>query len=134
MIKRCSAIQPVIGHMKMNGGLNRNPHKGVLDDTFHAVICGAERNLRLILTRAVAFLRPMGTVLVLGQKRSGCWLPSGTLNGLCLSENRTAQGGLDSALILDKIHLDDSAYFGEIESIICTCCASDDLPVHCSKF
>ena len=32
MIKRRSAIEPAIGHMKMDGRLNRNPLKGTLGD------------------------------------------------------------------------------------------------------
>jgi len=49
MIKRRSAIEPAIGHMKMDGRLGRNPLKGALGDTLHAVMCGAGHNLRPIL-------------------------------------------------------------------------------------
>ena len=49
MIKRRSAIEPAIGHMKMDGRLGRNPLKGALGDALHAVMCGAGHNLRLIL-------------------------------------------------------------------------------------
>ncbi len=49
MIKRRSAIEPAIGHMKMDGRLGRNPLKGALGDALHAVLCGAGHNLRLIL-------------------------------------------------------------------------------------
>jgi len=49
MIKRRSAIEPAIGHMKMDGWLGRNRLKGVLGDALHAVMCGAGHNLRLIL-------------------------------------------------------------------------------------
>ena len=49
MIKRRSAIEPAIGHMKMDGRLGRNPLKGALGDAIHAVMCGAGHNLRLIL-------------------------------------------------------------------------------------
>lgn len=46
MIKRRSAIEPAIGHMKMDGQLGRNTLKGARGD---AVMCGAGHNLRLIL-------------------------------------------------------------------------------------
>ena len=46
MINRRSAIEPAIGHMKMDGRLGRNPLKGQLGDTMHAVMCGAGHNLR----------------------------------------------------------------------------------------
>lgn len=49
MIKRRSAIEPAIGHMKMDGRLGSNPLKGALGDALHAVMCGAGHNLRLIL-------------------------------------------------------------------------------------
>jgi IS5 family transposase len=41
MIKRRSAIEPTIGHMKTDGWLPRNPLKGALGDALHAVLCGA---------------------------------------------------------------------------------------------
>lgn len=49
MIKRHSAIEPTIGHMKTDGLLARNWHKGSDGDAIHAVLCGAGHNLRLIL-------------------------------------------------------------------------------------
>ncbi len=51
MIKRRSAIEPTIGHMKMDGRLGRNPLKGAFGDALHAVMCGAGHNLRLILAK-----------------------------------------------------------------------------------
>ena len=51
MIKRRSAIEPAIGHMKMDGRLARNPLKGALGDALHAVMCGAGHNLRLLLKK-----------------------------------------------------------------------------------
>ncbi len=38
MIKRRSAIEPTIGHMKTDGRLDRNPLKGALGDALHAVL------------------------------------------------------------------------------------------------
>lgn len=49
MIKRRSAIEPAIGHMKMDGRLARNPLKGALGDAIHALMWGAGHNPRLIL-------------------------------------------------------------------------------------
>ena len=51
MIRRRSAIEPAIGHMKMDGRLARNPLKGALGDAIHAVLCGAGHNLRLIIAK-----------------------------------------------------------------------------------
>ena len=51
MIKRRSAIEPTIGHMKMDGRLGRNPLKGALGDALHAVLCGAGHNLRLLIRK-----------------------------------------------------------------------------------
>lgn len=51
MIKRRSAIEPTIGHMKTDGRLDRNPLKGALGDALHAVLCGAGHNIRLLMKR-----------------------------------------------------------------------------------
>ena len=51
MIKRRSAIEPTIGHMKSDGRLGRNPLKGALGDALHAVLCGAGHNIRLLLKK-----------------------------------------------------------------------------------
>lgn len=49
MIKRRSAIEPAIGHMKMDGRLGRNPLKGVIGDALHAVLCGAGHNISMLI-------------------------------------------------------------------------------------
>ena len=51
MIKRRSAIEPAIGHMKMDGRLDRNPLKGALGDALHAVMCGVGHNMRMLLRK-----------------------------------------------------------------------------------
>jgi IS5 family transposase len=51
MIKRRSAIEPTIGHMKNDGKLGRNWLKGSLGDAMHAVLCGAGHNIRLIINK-----------------------------------------------------------------------------------
>lgn len=51
MIRRRSAIEPAIGHMKTDGKLDRNWLKGTLGDAMHAVLCGAGHNLRMILRK-----------------------------------------------------------------------------------
>ena len=48
MIKRRSAIEPSIGHMKTDRRLARNPLKGALGDALHAVLCGAGHNIRML--------------------------------------------------------------------------------------
>ncbi|KUY69608.1 hypothetical protein WI25_17445 [Burkholderia cepacia] len=55
MIKRSSAIEPAIGHMKGDGKLDRNWLKGALGDAIHAVMCGAGHNLRTILRKRWLF-------------------------------------------------------------------------------
>lgn len=55
MIKRRSAIEPVIGHMKSDGKLGRNWLKGRAGDAIHAVLCGAGHNIRLLLRRLRRF-------------------------------------------------------------------------------
>ena len=55
MIKRRSAIEPAIGHMKTDGKLDRNWLKGALGDAMQAVLCGAGHNLRMILRKLKLF-------------------------------------------------------------------------------
>lgn len=50
-IRRRSAVEPMIGHMKNDGLLRRNWLKGSLGDALHAVLCGAGHNLRMILRK-----------------------------------------------------------------------------------
>lgn len=63
-IKRRSAIEPHIGHMKNDGLLGRCHLKGAIGDAMHAVLCGAGHNLRLILNRLRAFLRLLCLLLI----------------------------------------------------------------------
>ena len=51
MIKRRSAIEPTIGHMRSDGRLGRNPLKGALGDALHALLCGAGHNIRLLIRK-----------------------------------------------------------------------------------
>jgi len=48
-LKRRSAIEPHIGHMKAEGKLRRNALKGHLGDKINALLCAVGHNLRLIL-------------------------------------------------------------------------------------
>jgi IS5 family transposase len=70
MIRRRSAIELAIGHMKTDGKLDRNWLKGALGDAMHAVLCGASHNLRMIL-RKLRFFTPL------------CWLCCRTRSLAC---------------------------------------------------
>jgi IS5 family transposase len=48
-LKRRSAIEPTIGHMKTDGRLGRCTLKGQLGDAMFALLCASGHNLRLIL-------------------------------------------------------------------------------------
>jgi IS5 family transposase len=50
-VRRRSAIEPAIGHMKNDGRLRRNWLKGTEGDAFHALLCGCGHNLRMILRK-----------------------------------------------------------------------------------
>lgn len=63
-LKRRSAIEPLIGHMKNNGRLDRNYLLGVEGDEINAILCGCGFNLRKLL---IAFLF---WLFFLGQKFS----------------------------------------------------------------
>jgi IS5 family transposase len=48
-LRRRSAIEPMIGHMKADGRLGRNHLLGVTGDAINALLVAAGHNLRLIL-------------------------------------------------------------------------------------
>lgn len=50
-LRRRSAIEPEIGHLKTDGLLGRNFLKGTKGDAMNAILCGAGHNLRKILAR-----------------------------------------------------------------------------------
>lgn len=54
-IKRRSAIEPVIGHMKMDGKLGRNYLKITLGNSINACLSGAGYNFRTILKKIKPF-------------------------------------------------------------------------------
>lgn len=55
-LRRRSAIEPMIGHMKTDGRLARCPLKGTLGDALHAVLCGCGHNIRMILAHLRALV------------------------------------------------------------------------------
>jgi IS5 family transposase len=60
LLKRRSAIEPEIGHMKTDGRLARCGLKGLLGDAVFAVLCGCGHNIR----KTLAHLRALLTALL----------------------------------------------------------------------
>jgi transposase, IS5 family len=58
-LRRRSAIEPVIGHMKADGRLDRNFLAGTRGDAINALLCGAGYNLRLLLNYLSGLLRAL---------------------------------------------------------------------------
>ncbi|KDB04401.1 hypothetical protein U879_06915, partial [Defluviimonas sp. 20V17] len=56
LLKRRSAIEPEIGHMKSDGRLARCPLKGTIGDAIFALLCGCGHNIRKILAHLRAIL------------------------------------------------------------------------------
>ena len=54
-VKRRQAVEPVIGHLKDDCRLRRNPLKGAQGDALHVIACAAGYNIRWLL-RWIAFL------------------------------------------------------------------------------
>jgi IS5 family transposase len=50
-LRRRSAVEPVIGHMKEEGKLGRNWLKGSIGDKINALLCGVGHNIRIILRK-----------------------------------------------------------------------------------
>jgi IS5 family transposase len=58
-LRRRSAIEATIGHMKADGRLDRNYLKGTAGDAINAILCAAGDNLRLILRHLARLLRAL---------------------------------------------------------------------------
>jgi IS5 family transposase len=71
-LRRRSAIEPVIGHMKVAGRLDRNFLAGVRGDAINAMLCGAGYNLRLILNCLRRLLRAL--LLACRQSPARCFV------------------------------------------------------------
>jgi IS5 family transposase len=56
-LKRRSAIEPMIGHMKQEGKLGLCRLKGIIGDQINAVMTGVGHNLRLILNHIRKLLK-----------------------------------------------------------------------------
>jgi len=65
LLRRRSAIEPMIGHMKTDGRLTRCPLKGTTGDAIFAVLCGCGHNIRMILRHLRAFLCQLVWLLTL---------------------------------------------------------------------
>ena len=61
LLRRRSAIEPEIGHMKADGRLARCPLKGTSGDAIFAVLCGCGHNIRKILAHLRALYRALIT-------------------------------------------------------------------------
>jgi IS5 family transposase len=66
LLKRRSAIEPEIGHMKSDGRLSRCSLKGTIGDAIFAVLCGCGHNIRKILTHIRARLVAIIVLLLAG--------------------------------------------------------------------
>ena len=62
-LKRRNAVEPVIGHMKLDGRLARNFLKGVDSDAMNALLCGAGHNMRKILNKLRLFCSQFGVAM-----------------------------------------------------------------------
>ncbi len=64
-LRRRSAIEPAIGHMKSDGRLGRNYLLGTIGDAINAILVGVGYNLRLILNWLRALFALIVTALLL---------------------------------------------------------------------
>lgn len=79
LLRRRSAIEPMIGHMKNDGRLTRCPLKGTGGDARFAVLCGCGHNIRMILRHLRAVLRQLiGLFTRLSQIIDAAMAPDGS--------------------------------------------------------
>ncbi|WP_159347817.1 IS5 family transposase [Roseomonas harenae] len=64
LLRRRSAIEPEIGHMKTDGRLARCALRGTLGDALYAVLCGCGHNIRKILAHLRALLAALIASLI----------------------------------------------------------------------
>jgi hypothetical protein len=88
MIRRRSAIEPTIGHMKSDGKLGRNWLKGALGDAINAVLCGAGHNLCLILDKLKGAGQLHPILLNFKILQSGLTIAAWNANNVPLSRKR----------------------------------------------
>jgi hypothetical protein len=67
-LKRRSAIEPQIGHMKSDGKLRRNYLKGTVGNAMNAILCAIGHNMRMILRRIKSLFVLIWTCLLRGIK------------------------------------------------------------------
>ncbi len=65
LLRRRSAIEPMIGHMKTDGRLTRSTLKGTDGDALFAVLCGCGHNIRMILRHLREVLRQLISLIQL---------------------------------------------------------------------
>jgi IS5 family transposase len=64
LLRRRSAIEPEIGHMKSDGRLARCALKGTIGDALYAVLCGCGHNIRKILAHLRTLLLALLATLI----------------------------------------------------------------------
>jgi len=69
-LRRRSAVEPIIGHMKEDGKLGRNWLRGSLGDKINALLCGAGHNMRIILRKLRELLSFFALIFLIGKIRS----------------------------------------------------------------
>ena len=69
-LKRRSAIEPHIGHMKADGKLGRNYLKGIGGAKMNAILCAIGHNLRLILNQLRIFFAFILSLIFLALSKS----------------------------------------------------------------
>lgn len=66
LLRRRSAIEPEIGHMKSDGRLARCPLKGAIGDAIFALLCGCGHNIRKILAHLRAIITAILAAVLAG--------------------------------------------------------------------
>lgn len=73
-MRRRNAIEPIIGHMKESGLLERNHLAGAEGDAINAVLCAAGHNLRLLVAWLLQLWRALLQLLIITAEPS-CLAP-----------------------------------------------------------
>jgi hypothetical protein len=62
-MRRRNSVEPVIGHLKLDGRMRRCFLKGVLGDAVNVLLCACGHNLRMLLSWLYFALKKYGLIL-----------------------------------------------------------------------
>lgn len=106
LLKRRQAIEPIIGHLKVDHRMERCHLKGAQGDRLHALLCAAGYNLkwllRMIAKKGVTFLRSVFLCLHQASAQGRSWLAAAM--AWVIRATSTCSSGCSAPRTHDRLH------------------------------